>query len=91
MIVIANNYLRAFRIKPELMFRAILKIIEINPFIFVLEEILNKIFEYVVKTKGHISIGDTLNNEQYKQSLIPHRGSNSPEPVLSILKGSVSR
>ena len=49
-------------------FHAILEIIGVNPFVFVPEDILQKIFSNAKKDKGHIPIYNTINKKKYKQA-----------------------
>jgi len=55
-------------------FRAELQIIGINPFVFVPENILQKILKQAKKEKGPIPICGTVNAKPYKQTLVKYSG-----------------
>ncbi|MFN8415625.1 MAG: YdeI/OmpD-associated family protein [Cytophagaceae bacterium] len=55
-------------------FCAILEIIGANPFVFVPEDILEKIFLDAKKNKGHIPICGTINGKKYIQTLVRYSG-----------------
>ena len=55
-------------------FKAPLEIIGINPFVFVPEPILNKIFEQAGKTKGQIPVSGKVNGNAYTQTLVRYAG-----------------
>lgn len=55
-------------------FTAELKIIGINPFVFVPEEILLNLFKQFGKEKGQIPIKGTVNDKPYKQTLVKYSG-----------------
>jgi hypothetical protein len=55
-------------------FKAVIEIIGINPFIFIPENILEKIFEQANKNQGPIPVKGTVNNNSYKQTLIKFKG-----------------
>lgn len=53
-------------------FSAIIEIIGINPFVFVPDKILEKIFEAAGKSKGAIPVKGTINKLAYKQTLVKY-------------------
>jgi Bacteriocin-protection, YdeI or OmpD-Associated/Domain of unknown function (DUF1905) len=55
-------------------FKALLEIIGINPFVFVPEPILEKIFERAGKTKGQIPVSGKCNGNAYTQTLVRYAG-----------------
>ncbi len=55
-------------------FLAKIDIIGINPFVYLPEDILNTIFINTEKSKGHIPVKGTINNNPYKQTLLKYRG-----------------
>jgi Domain of unknown function (DUF1905). len=55
-------------------FKTILEIIGINPFVFVPEKILLKIFTEVKRSKGPIPVCGTINGIAYTQTLLRFRG-----------------
>jgi hypothetical protein len=55
-------------------FKAELKIIGINPFVFVPDEILNEIFKDFGNSKGQIPVYGLLNDKPYKQTLVKYSG-----------------
>lgn len=55
-------------------FSAEIQIIGVNPFVYVPEEILLKVFKQAEKDKGHIPIKGTINRKPYKQTLVKYRG-----------------
>ena len=55
-------------------FSAILEIIGINPFVFVPDEILHRIFLEAKKNKGAIPVNGTVNELPYKQNLVRFKG-----------------
>jgi hypothetical protein len=82
-------------------FRAKIEIIGINPFVFVPDKILQKIFKEAGKNRGHIPIQGTINGEPYKQTLVKYSGDwrlyintsmlrNSPKRLGEIIEISVS-
>ena len=73
-------------------FKAEIKIIGINPFVFVPNEILAGIFKQAGKDRGPIPICGTINAKLYRQTLVKFRGewrlyinttmlSNSPKRI----------
>ncbi len=55
-------------------FSAILKIIGINPYVSVPENILQEIFNDAEKSKGPIPIHGTINDKPYLQTLVKYAG-----------------
>ncbi|HXS37910.1 MAG TPA: YdeI/OmpD-associated family protein [Flavipsychrobacter sp.] len=78
-------------------FKACIEIIGINPFVFVPENILQKLFKQNNKDKGPIPIRGTINDKPYQQTLIKYKGAwrlyintfmleDSPRRVGEIIK-----
>ena len=59
--------------KPEA-FKAEIKIIGINPFVFVPEEALNSIFHQSGKNKGQLPITMKIDGHEFKQTLVKYAG-----------------
>jgi hypothetical protein len=55
-------------------FKADIAIIGINPYVFVPESILTKIFEQAGKSKGAIPVSGMINKQPYKQTLVRYSG-----------------
>ena len=55
-------------------FKAEIKIIGINPFVFVREKIFQDIFIQTKKNKGHIPIKGTIDGNPYKHTLVKYSG-----------------
>lgn len=55
-------------------FKAELKIIDLNPYVNVPDEILSDLFAQAGKSKGPIPIRGELNGEPYQQTLVKFRG-----------------
>ncbi len=55
-------------------FTAELDIIGINPFVYVPEDILLKIFEESKKEKGHIPVSGIVKNKAFSQTLVKYKG-----------------
>ncbi len=55
-------------------FRAELKIIDINPYVFVPEPVLAELFEEAGRTQGPIPIRGSINGRPYQQTLVRFRG-----------------
>jgi hypothetical protein len=77
-------------------FSAKLKIIGINPFVYLPANILNSLFVHAKKNKGPIPVKGTINGNQYKQTLVKYRGEwrlyinttmlkNSPKHIGEII------
>jgi hypothetical protein len=82
-------------------FKAEIKIIGINPFVFVPDKILKAIFKQARKEKGHIPITGTINGKPYQQTLVKYGGEwrlyinttmlkNSPKRIGEILELTAS-
>ncbi|NHN24716.1 DUF1905 domain-containing protein [Flavobacterium jejuense] len=72
-------------------FEAKIEVIGINPFVFVPENILQKIFEDAGKTKRHIPIKGTINDNLYKQTLVRYNGEWRLYINTTMLKNSPKR
>nr|WP_315418919.1 YdeI/OmpD-associated family protein [uncultured Pedobacter sp.] len=57
--------------KPEA-FKAEIKIIGINPFVFVPEEVLNYIFHKAGKDKGQLPVTMKIDGHEFKQTLVKY-------------------
>lgn len=55
-------------------FKAELEIIGVNPFVFVPETILQKIFNAAEKDKGPIPVSGSINGDSYRQTLVRFKG-----------------
>jgi hypothetical protein len=72
-------------------FKAGLEIIGINPFVFVPDKILRKVFKQAGKDKGHIPIHGLINGKPYKQTLLKYSGHWRLYVNTSMLKKSPQR
>jgi hypothetical protein len=72
-------------------FKAEIKIIGINPFVFVPEEILKAIFKQAGKDKGYIPICGTINDKPYTQTLVRYSGEWRLYINTTMLKDSPKR
>lgn len=72
-------------------FAATIEIIGINPFVFVPEELLSKIFEQAGKSKGPIPIKGTINSVPYTQTLMKFKGEWRLYINTKMLKNSPKR
>lgn len=72
-------------------FKADIEIIGVNPFVFVPEKILTGIFKQAGKDKGKIPIRGTINNVQYKQTLVKYCGDWRLYINTTMLKNSPKR
>jgi len=72
-------------------FKADIKIIGINPFVFVPDRILKKIFKQAGKDKGPIPIRGTINGQPFKQTLVKYRGDWRLYINTTMLKNSPKR
>ena len=61
-------------IKKPKAFKAEIKIIGINPFVFVPEEALNYIFHQAGKDKGHFPVIMKIDGHEFKQTLVKYAG-----------------
>jgi hypothetical protein len=75
----------------EYKFKAVVEMIGINPFVFIPENILGKIFEQSGKSKGPIPVKGTVNNSPYKQTLVKFKGSWRLYINTKMLKDSPKR
>lgn len=73
------------------LFTAEIKIIGINPFVFLPENILIEIFNQAGKSKGHIPVKGTINGDDYKQTLVRYSGAWRLYINTSMLKNSPKR
>jgi len=62
------------KVKESASFNAIINIIGINPFVFVPEPILKKLFREFGKDKGPIPVKGTINGNEYRQTLVRFAG-----------------
>lgn len=72
-------------------FRAELKIIGINPYVSIPEEILEQIFQAFGKDKGTIPICGKVNKVDYRQTLVKFKGEWRLYINTTILKNSPKR
>jgi hypothetical protein len=81
-------------------FKTRLDIIGINPFVFVPQEILVKLFKDAGKDKGHIPVCGRVNGKEYVQTLLRYKGEwrlyinttmlpNSPTRIGELIEVSV--
>jgi hypothetical protein len=81
-------------------FKARLDIIGINPFVFVPQEILVKLFKNAGKDKGHIPVCGLVNGKEYLQTLLRYKDEwrlyinttilpNSPKRIGELIEVSV--
>ncbi len=81
-------------------FKASLDIIGINPFVFVPEEVLLKLFKDAGKDKGHIPVSGLVNGKPYHQTLLRYKGEwrlyinammlpNSPKRIGEIIQVTI--
>jgi hypothetical protein len=81
-------------------FKAEIKLIGINPFVFVPEDTLKVLFRRFGKDKGPIPVKGSINRVKYRQTLVKYRGEwrlyvntamlpNSPQRVGEIIDVSV--
>jgi hypothetical protein len=68
-----------------------IKIIGINPFVFVPEKILNSIFKAAEKNKGPIPIRGTINKKNFRQTLVYYSGAWRLYINTTMLKYSPKR
>lgn len=72
-------------------FQGRLELIGINPFVFVPNEILEKIFTQAQKSKSPIRIKGKINGKEYQQSLVKYQGAWRLYINLQMLKKSTER
>ncbi|WP_284463180.1 YdeI/OmpD-associated family protein [Chryseobacterium sp.] len=72
-------------------FTATLEIIGINPFVFIPEEVLERIFEDSERSKSPIPVKGTINGKEFKQNLMKYLGEWRLYINLTMLKNSPKR
>lgn len=72
-------------------FKAQIHIIGVNPFVFVPEEVLLRVFIAAGKEKGHIPIFGLINGLPYKQTLVKYKGDWRLYVNVTMLKKSPKR
>ena len=72
-------------------FSADIKIIGINPFVFVPDEVLQAIFRDAGKDKGYIPVSGTVCNQPYKQTLVRYNGAWRLYINTTMVKNSPKR
>lgn len=72
-------------------YSAQIEIIGVNPFVFVPEDILQRIFEQAGKNKGTIPIKGTINESPYRQTLVRYDGAWRLYINTTMLKNSPKR
>lgn len=72
-------------------FKAILQIIDINPFVYVPPSVLQKLFITAGTDKGKIPVCGTVNGKPYKQTLLMFRGEWRLYINTTMLKDSPKR
>ena len=72
-------------------FSAVIKIIGVNPFVFVPEKILKSIFIQSGKEKGPIAVHGTINKSEYRQTLVKYAGDWRLYINTTMLKDSPKR
>ncbi|MEO6734679.1 MAG: YdeI/OmpD-associated family protein [Ferruginibacter sp.] len=72
-------------------FKAEIKIIGINPYVVVPDDILEKVFKQAEKNKGSIPIKGTVNGKDYKQTLVKYSGAWRLYINTTMLKDSPKR
>lgn len=72
-------------------FKAEIRLIGINPYVFVPAEILDSIFKQAQKDKGHIPIYGTINGKEYTQTLVRYSGEWRLYINTTMLKDSPKR
>jgi hypothetical protein len=76
---------------PMHKFKSELKIIGINPFVFVPDKILKSLFTEAGKDKGPIPVRGTINDHPYKQTLVKYSGAWRLYINTTMLKNSPRR
>ncbi|MGH2666383.1 DUF1905 domain-containing protein [Flavobacterium sp.] len=71
--------------------KAEIKIIGVNPFIFLPDDVLEEIFKQAGKNKGPIQIKGTINDTPYTQKLVKFRGDWRLYINLKMQKNSPKR
>lgn len=72
-------------------FKAELEIIGINPFVYVPDEILHRLFVQAGKSKGPIPIHGAINGKPYQQTLVKFKGAWRLYVNLTMLDDSPKR
>lgn len=72
-------------------FKAPLEIIGINPFVFIPQEVLERIFEASGKDKSPIPVKGTVNGKEFEQNLMKYLGEWRLYINLMMLKNSPKR
>ncbi|WP_106917661.1 DUF1905 domain-containing protein [Chryseobacterium aurantiacum] len=72
-------------------FTATLEIIGINPFVFIPEEVLERIFEESGRNKSPIPVRGTINGKEFQQNLMKYLGEWRLYINLTMLKNSPKR
>lgn len=72
-------------------FTATLEIIGINPFVFIPEEVLERIFEDSERNKSPIPVKGTINGKEFQQNLMKYLGEWRLYVNLIMLKNSPKR
>lgn len=72
-------------------FSAEIKIIGINPYVFVPDEMLEEIFKQAGKNKGYIPVAGTINEKPFRQTLVKYSGHWRFYINTSMLKNSPRR
>ena len=78
-------------------FKAKIEIIGINPYVYIPEPVLEKIFEEAGKKKGPIPVKGLLNGEPFKQTLVRYQGHwrlylNTPmREAADLLVGDIAK
>ena len=72
-------------------FKAELRIIDGNPFVFIPEEILNELFVRAEKSKGPIPVKGLINNQPFQQTLVKFRGARRLYINMKMLPNSPRR
>lgn len=74
-----------------LQFKAEINIIGINPFVFVPDKVLEKIFKQAGKEKGSIPVKGTVNSNTYRQTLVRYDNAWRLYINTTMLKNSPKR
>jgi hypothetical protein len=72
-------------------FKAVIELIGINPFVFIPERVLEKIFKEGGRNKGLIPVCGTINGAPFKQTLVKYCGHWRLYINTSMLKNSPKR
>ncbi len=86
-----TGYLYFMSKNSSLSFSAKLEIIGINPFVFLPEEVLLKIFNRAGKEKGAIPVKGSVNGKAYKQNLVKYSSAWRLYINMGMLKDSPQR